>query len=215
MLGPQLLMILFLIFLEVMLSMDNALAIAALVRHLPHPKRIKALTYGVWGAIGFRVLALFFLQEVLASERLRFAGATYLLYMSAKYFFWSGEEEDEKTAASYALLHFWRIVALVEITDVTFSVDSILASITVSNVFFVTAIGAIAGILSMRFAANFFATMMNMFPRLEDAAYVLIAAAGLRLLLEGLVGFNIPEPLFYTFLLCCFGYGFTRKRKRV
>jgi YkoY family integral membrane protein len=212
--APQLVMILLLVFLEVMLSMDNALAIAALVRHLPHQKRVRALTYGVWGAIGFRIIALFFLQEVLTSQWLRFAGAAYLLYMSAKYFFWD-KDEDEKEIKKEAIQHFWKIVVMVEITDIAFSVDSILASVTVSNVFMVTAIGAVAGILSMRFAASFFAGLMNLFPRLEDAAYILITAAGGKLLFEGLLHVEIPEVLFYTLLICCFAYGFTKKRKRV
>lgn len=213
--APQILMILFLIFLEVVLSMDNALAIAALVKHLPNEKRVRALSYGVWGAVGFRIVALFFLQEIIASQWLRYAGAGYLLYMSVKYFFLDGDGEDEKTQTKAAIQHFWKIVAMVEVTDIMFSVDSILASVTVSSVYMVTLIGAIAGIVSMRFAANFFASIMGTFPRLEDAAYVLIALAGGRLLFEGLSGISIPDLLFFGLLVLCFGYGFTKRVKPV
>lgn len=213
MLAPQIFMILFLIFLEVVLSMDNALAIAALVRHLPHAKRVRALTYGVWGAVLFRVGALFFLQEIIDNQWLRFAGAAYLLYMSFKYFFLP-QDADDRTATKDAIQHFWKIVVMVEITDIAFSVDSILASVTVSNVYMITLIGGVAGILSMRFAASFFASVMNVFPRLEDAAYILIAIAGGKLFVEALLGVAIPELLFFAVLLGCLGYGFTNKRKR-
>src|SRR4029079_15648857 len=47
-----------LIFLEGLLSADNALVLALMVRHLPKPEQRRVLRYGIWGAIGFRFIAI-------------------------------------------------------------------------------------------------------------------------------------------------------------
>jgi predicted tellurium resistance membrane protein TerC len=100
---------------------------------------------------------------------------------------------------------------MVEVTDIMFSADSILASVTVTQVYWVMVAGGVIGILAMRFAAGFFASIMHTFPRLEDAAFLLIAAAGLRIFVEGLASIQIPDPAFYALLVACLGYGFTKR----
>ncbi len=47
-----------LVLLEGLLSADNALVLAVMVRHLPKNQQRRVLIYGIWGAVGFRVLAL-------------------------------------------------------------------------------------------------------------------------------------------------------------
>jgi len=209
--ASQLFMVLLLVFLEVALSMDNALAIAGIVKHLPSGRRGKALTYGIWGAVGFRIIALFFLQQILTYQWLRFAGAAYLLYLAVKYFVWGDDSEGDEADTKAVSAHFWKIVFMVEITDIAFSADSVLASVTVTDVYWIMVAGGCVGIIAMRLAAGFFATLMQTFPRLEDAAYLLITIAGVRIFIEGLTDFKVPEIAFYAFLLCCFGYGFTKK----
>ena len=47
-----------LVLLEGLLSADNALVLAVMVRHLPKNQQRRVLFWGIWGAVGFRVLAL-------------------------------------------------------------------------------------------------------------------------------------------------------------
>jgi predicted tellurium resistance membrane protein TerC len=56
-----------LVLLEGLLSADNALVLAVMVRHLPKNQQRRVLFWGIWGAVGFRVLAL-----LLASVLLHF-----------------------------------------------------------------------------------------------------------------------------------------------
>lgn len=207
----QLLIVFVLIFLEIALSMDNALAIAALVTHLPRELRGKALTYGIWGAVGFRIAALFFIQKIIAYQWIRLAGALYLFYLAIKHFFWDGQEVETKIPTPF---HFWRIVLAVEITDIAFSADSVLASMIVTDNYLIMATGGVIGIVAMRFAAGFMSNLMHTFPKLEDAAYLLVSVAGARLLLEWAFDIQIPETMFYGILIGCFAYGF-RKRVRI
>ena len=50
--------VLWLVFLEGLLSADNALVLAMMVRHLPKEKQKRALRYGIWGAFAFRFIAV-------------------------------------------------------------------------------------------------------------------------------------------------------------
>ena len=52
--------VLSLVFLEGLLSADNALVLAVMVRHLPKPQQKRALRYGIWGAFVFRLIAVVF-----------------------------------------------------------------------------------------------------------------------------------------------------------
>ena len=56
----------FLVFLEGILSIDNALVLAMLARGLPAEQQRKALTYGLIGAVAFRLLSLSVVTHLMA-----------------------------------------------------------------------------------------------------------------------------------------------------
>src|SRR4051812_17139478 len=107
---PQdLFLILFLIFLEGILSIDNALVLAILAKRLPPEQRRKALTYGLAGAIVFRLLALTLVTQLLTLNWVKFVGGAYLLFLACKYF-WLGEDKEEESSSEAAPANFWRVV---------------------------------------------------------------------------------------------------------
>jgi YkoY family integral membrane protein len=173
--------ILFLAFLEGMLSFDNAIVLAVLASELPKEDQKKALTYGMWGAIGFRALALLCLTFIMQSIWVKFAGAAYLFYLAGKHFFGAEDSDDARQ------LHptFWRTVLAIEMTDIAFSTDSILAAVGVSQEFWVVLVGGILGICMMRVAAAVFVHLIKIFPRLVTTAYILIAEIAVKLTIEG------------------------------
>lgn len=183
--------VLFLVFLEGMLSFDNALVLAVLANKLPEADRKKALAYGMWGAIGFRFVALSLLVFLLQSVWIKFVGAGYLFWLAGKHFFGSGDDGEE---AREGHSHFWKTVLMVELTDIAFSSDSILASVGVSHDFWVIFAGGMLGIIMMRVAAIFFIRLVQIFPNLETSAYMLIAIIATKLLAEG-CGINWEEPI--------------------
>jgi YkoY family integral membrane protein len=87
---------------------------------------------------------------------------------------------------------FWRTVGAIELTDIAFAVDSILAAIALaggrSEKLWVIITGGILGMIMMRFAAAVFIRLLERFPRFELSAYLLVIAIGLKLLLDW--GFN-------------------------
>jgi YkoY family integral membrane protein len=95
------------------------------------------------------------------------------------------------------LASFWPTVFVIELTDIAFAVDSILAAIamvgsppkgTPPDAFhpklWVVILGGLLGLILMRFAARIFITLLEKFPRFEVSAYLLVIVIGLKLLAD-------------------------------
>src|SRR3954466_9191549 len=74
--------VLMLVFLEGLLSADNALVLAVMVRHLPKGQQKRALRYGIWGAFVFRLIAILLASYLLAFWHFKVVGGLYLLYLA-------------------------------------------------------------------------------------------------------------------------------------
>ncbi|MCE9524864.1 MAG: hypothetical protein K8R36_02270 [Planctomycetales bacterium] len=87
---------------------------------------------------------------------------------------------------------FWGTVLVIELTDIAFAVDSILAAMALAgarqNKLWVVITGGIIGVVMMRFAAAMFIRLLEKFPRFELSAYLLVIIIGLKLLADW--GFN-------------------------
>jgi len=169
--------------LEGILSIDNALVLAILVRTLPREQQKKALTYGIVGAFVFRFLALVFAAHLMGMWVFKLIGGGYLVYLAMKHMFFFSPE-DAHQAGPRVAGSFWRTVLLVELTDIAFSIDSITTAVAMSDKLIVVWVGGILGIIFLRFAATFFVRLLEKLPRLEDLAYQLIFFIGTKLGLE-------------------------------
>ena len=167
--------------LEGLLSADNALVLALMVKHLPSDRQTKALTIGLGGAFVFRLVAIVFATFVLKQWWLQSLGAAYLLMVAGRHFVTKASKKEYKPKAH----SFLATVALVEITDMAFAVDSILAGIAfVGNntaKIWVVFFGAIVGIVLLRFAAKAFIRLLERCPSFDHVAYLLVAWVGIKL----------------------------------
>ena len=100
-----------------------------------------------------------------------------------------------------AIRTFWWTVFIIEMTDIAFAVDSIVAAIgvvgspppgtpdgAVHPKLWVVILGGFLGVVVMRFAAAMFIRLLEKFPRFELAAYLLVIVIGGKLLADW--GFN-------------------------
>lgn len=222
--GHDLLLILFLAFLECALSVDNALVLALLAKGLPPALQKKALTYGLLGAFAFRFISLFVLSHLISLNWVKFVGATYLIGLALKHLIWESKGQDSDTQSNRHLAgHFWRAVVLIELTDVAFAIDSILAAVALTQKLWIVFLGGILGVVAMRLAATGFLKVLDRFPNFENTAFFMILLIGIKLLLEGLhlpgVQFHsIEHPAFWVFwglMLACVLLGFRRRDRRV
>jgi YkoY family integral membrane protein len=211
-----------LVVLEGLLSADNALVLAIMVRHLSRRQQRRALFWGIWGAIGFRVLALSLSSILLHLWYCKVIGGLYLLYLTFSHFLFHRNQpvgDDQQPGAHGALRGFWGTVVSITVADIAFSIDSILAAVAMAEgfparfgepaKFYVVVTGGILGIITMRFVVKYFLMLLKRFPGLDDGAYYLVAWIGLKLFLNGLhspgfgtlVGwqfpFHIPELTFW------------------
>ena len=126
------------------------------------------------------------------------------------------EHEAEHQKPTPWLRGFWGTVTSITLADIAFSIDSILAAVATSGRFpahfgdrgklLIVLTGGILGIITMRFVVRYFLILLERFPGLEAGAYYLVAWIGLKLLISGfhqgeLLGFHIPEPLFWVVML--------------
>lgn len=187
------LVILNLIFIESLLSIDNAALIATLVMDLPQHKRGKALRYGIIGAYVFRGICLVSAAWLMNIWWLKPLGGFYLVYISMKYFINQAnhkkEEHHIKNKEQSGFYHkivqkvgpFWSTVIMVEIMDLAFSIDNVFAAVAFSRNIYLIIIGVFIGILAMRFVAQFFVQLMEKFPFLQNIAFSIILLLGVKL----------------------------------
>jgi YkoY family integral membrane protein len=170
----------FLVILEALLSADNALILAIMVRHLPADAQRRALLYGLGGAFIFRFVAILFASTILSLWWLQGIGTAYLLYLPIKHFVSHGQGKEVKPLGR----GFWPTVIAVEIADIAFAVDSVLAGVALVRApakLWVVYVGAIIGVVLLRFAATLFISLLEKYPLLDHVAYVLVGWVGVKL----------------------------------
>lgn len=171
-----------LVLLEGLLSADNALVLAIMVRHLPAKLQKRALLYGLGGAFFFRFIAILFSTLVMQLWWLQAVGAAYLVFVPLKHFFGRKSEETEVKSVGKS---FWGTVIAVEITDIAFAIDSVLAGVALvrgqAGKVWVVFLGAVIGIVLLRYAASLFIRLLERYPTLDHVAYVIVGWVGVKL----------------------------------
>ena len=146
-----------------------------MVKHLPEEKRKKALFYGLAGAFVFRFGSLFMISFLVDVWQVQAIGAIYLMFIAGNHLFKTyvkknTHEETEEKEAKKKQENFWWTVFKVEVADIAFAVDSILAAVALAvtlpktglgtigsldtGQFIVIFTGGLIGLVIMRFAAT-------------------------------------------------------------
>ena len=216
---PVVIIILQLIFLEGILSIDNAAVIGALVSPLPddervvwprslqaignwlHPllgnQRMAALRVGLLGAYTGRGLMLFLTSFLIHNSWIKLLGAAYLIHLAFDNLedMTGGGSEEEGEIKPIKVQSFWGTVLTVEIMDLIFSIDNVVAAVALSDKVWVVMVGVGIGIITMRFAAGIFSYAVTREPILKQAAYILVLNIGVELILDQLWHIEISDLL--------------------
>ncbi|GAK11550.1 TerC family protein [Geomicrobium sp. JCM 19039] len=189
-----------LIILEGILAADNAVVLAMMVKHLPEKQRKRALFYGLAGAFIFRLAALAFVAILIEVWQVQAIGALYLLFIAINHFvkkYVRNKTNVKKVKKQPKQSGFWMTVLKVELADIAFAVDSILAAVALAMTltptgwftvgpldgaqFVVVFIGGLTGVIIMRFAAGIFIRVLENRPGLENGAYLIVGWVGVKL----------------------------------
>lgn len=200
--GEDWMIILSLVLIECLLSVDNAIVLAAQTQKLPDKvQQEKSLFYGLWGAYVFRFIMIGLGAYLINFWEVKVFGALYLMYLSLNHFWKMRHPESvhhlEKKWRFQILPLFWSVVVSIELMDMVFSIDSILASLAISPNPVIVLIGGLIGILCMRGIAEVVMKLMEILPELEVTAYILIALIAVKLFLTiPMIDIEIPAALF-------------------
>jgi YkoY family integral membrane protein len=178
-----------LILLEGVLSADNALVLAVLVKHLPRRQQRKALLYGLGGAFAFRGLAILLARWILDIWWLQGLGALYLAYLAVAHFIRQRTPHSPDRARTMS--GFWGTVFAVELTDIAFATDSILVAVALTNRLWVIYTGAAIGIIAIRLVANALVRILYQYPQIENIAYAFVGWISAKLFFATWEAFSV------------------------
>ncbi len=167
------------------------------------------LGYGERGTIVFKILTLIAIAVLVHDDGTVNLTALWILRgligLALIYFVYalvtfkgSDDGDDEFDKSENAIYNFfknkvgvfWSTVILVEVMDMAFSIDNIFAAVAFVDKFpeplkyFLVCAGVFVGILAMRFVAQAFVKLMEIYKFLETAAFVVITILGIKLLLS-------------------------------
>lgn len=111
------------VIIDLILAGDNAVVIAMAVRSLPADKRKKGIILGAGAAVLLRVLATFFVSQMLQINFLKLVGGALILWIAVKLFVEGAPEESGQREASTIA----QAIKIIVIADITMSIDNMLA----------------------------------------------------------------------------------------
>jgi len=206
-----------LISLEILLSADNAVALASLTKSLKNSNdRTKALNIGITISLIFRILLILLSSFLLKFLFIRIFAGLYLIYLFFLNITLKSKKIDTSIKNDSSITNkkfdFLKVVALLSITDLAFSIDSITTAVAISDQYILIVIGALIGVIALRFTSEIFLRLLEYFIRLEMAGYIAILIIGLKLILNTLFKeSSLPDYYFYLLIFLSFVWGFSKK----
>ena len=117
------------VWIDVLLSGDNAVVIALACRNLPEEQRRIGVLAGASAAVGLRIVFTLLATTLLGLPWLRFSGGVLLLWIAVKLLIDDdGHDENVRPASS-----LWKAIQTIVIADVVMSLDNILAIAAVAK----------------------------------------------------------------------------------
>jgi YjbE family integral membrane protein len=108
---------------NILLSGDNAVVIAMACRGLPHRQRVWGMILGAGVAVLLRIVFTGVVASLMLLPYLKIVGGLALFYIAAKLLVPDDPEED----GTEAVEHLWRAVRIVAIADIIMSLDNVIA----------------------------------------------------------------------------------------
>lgn len=208
-LGHQLISLATLLFLEIILGIDNLIFVSIASQSLPRHQQSRARRFGLLLALITRLLLLgsvnyiaqfttplFTLFDTGVSGRdiLLTGGGLFLIYKSTDEIhgeFQSRAEKERRIAKT-----FITVIIQIAILDIVFSFDSVITAIGMTQDFLIMALAIMIAILFMIFAADPLSHFIEKNPSVKMLAISFILMVGMVLIADGF-HFHIPRPYIY------------------
>lgn len=129
-LGPELLKLVQIIWINIILSGDNAVVIAMACRGLPSDKQRPGMVLGALVAVVLRIVFTVVVAALLSTPFLKIVGGCLLLWIAVKLVL--GEDEDSGGVVQQTA-RLWHAIRTVAIADAVMSLDNVLAIAAVAK----------------------------------------------------------------------------------
>ena len=206
--------------LELVLSADNAVALASITKNLNNiDLQRKALNIGIFIALLLRILVILTAQFFLNFWPVKLIGGIYLISLSISKFLSlnnNGSDKNLNENSEKSNISLFKVILLLSVTDLAFSIDSITAAVAISDQFLLVITGAIIGVIALRFTSGLFIKWLEIYINLEKAGYIAVGLIGIKLIIQlVLYKLVIPEYLFFLVMLFLFIWGFSKKNSSI
>lgn len=208
-----------LIFLEVVLGIDNLIFISILIDKLPSKKRDQARFLGISLALFMRFFLLFIISWLLTLKKplflifnFSFSAKDLILLIGGIILLVKSSIElrerlngtiNSVSVVKYKETSFWLIIFQIVILDAIFSLDSVITAISIVDNIFIMMIAITIAMIFMMFASKSLTYFLNSHPSLILLCLTFLILIGFSLILESL-GCKIPNSYLYTSI--CFSF---------
>ena len=207
-----------LISLELVLSADNAIALASITKKLPNiDSQRLALNFGIFLSLIFRIILILMAQVVLKLWPIKLIASLYLLWLFfSKLYELNNFEKNNNININktddkeFSII---KIIFMLSFADLAFSIDSVTAAVAISDQFLLVITGAIIGVIALRFTSGLFIQWLEDYKRLELSGYIAVGLIGFKLLIMLLLPeLVIPEWTIFIMMFALFAWGFSKKK---
>jgi YjbE family integral membrane protein len=158
------------IWIDILLSGDNAILIALACRHLPEKKRRLGIALGAAGGVALRIVFAFVIVQIMAIPFLKSIGGLMLLGVAVKLIV--EEAEFEHVPAKESL---WGAVTAIIVADAVMSLDNVIAIAAAARGSLpLIAFGLVLSMPIVVFGATMFTSVLERFPLLTWAGAALL-----------------------------------------
>jgi YjbE family integral membrane protein len=173
------------IMIDILLGGDNAVVIALASRRLPDAQRKKAIFWGMFGAVGLRVVLIFFALQLLKVPFLKIIGGLLLLWIGIKLLLPEHDEGDHEIDASTHLLGAIKTIVL---ADAVMSLDNVIGIAGAAKDHLGLVIfGLLFSIPIIIWGSKFVLTLMDRFPVIILFGAALLGWIGGGMLIDDVV----------------------------
>ncbi|MDO9289589.1 MAG: TerC family protein [Thermodesulfovibrionales bacterium] len=179
------------VIIDLILAGDNAVVIAMAVRSLPSEQRKKGILFGAGAAVLLRVMATFFVAQLLQINYLKIVGGILILWIAVKLFVEGAPEENiERKATTIA-----QAIKIIVIADITMSIDNMLAVGGASHGnLFLLIFGLGLSIPFVVFTSNLLSMLMDKYPIIIYIGAAILGKVGGEMIITDPFTVGILKP---------------------
>jgi YjbE family integral membrane protein len=179
------------IFINIILSGDNAVLIAMAVRPLPPKQRLQGIVFGSAVAIVLRIVITFFAAQLLLIGYIKVAGGLLILWVAVKLF----TEEAGEEGPGREHVTFMQALRIIVVADLVMSLDNVLAVAAASQGnLFLLIFGLVTSIPLVVCTSSLLSSLMDRFPIIITLGAAILGKVGGEMIITDPVVVNAIAP---------------------